>query len=179
LIELLVVIAILAVLSTIGFAVFQGVQPGARDAKRKADIDAIAKAMEVHFGECAVGKYCNLKDTHFSGGVVPIDPLYISSSVNKKCGQSNNHVCDYCISGTNVMPASDPNFAHDGCGDNTPNRNQSYLTDQSYWVWPAYNGNPGTTTGAGGVIYQTSFVVCANLEAVSNGKWYYCISNQQ
>ncbi len=48
LIELLVVIAIIAVLSTIGFAVFSGVQKGARDAKRRSDIDAIAKALEIY-----------------------------------------------------------------------------------------------------------------------------------
>jgi len=45
LIELLVVIAIIAILSTIGFAVFSGVQKGARDAKRKLDLDALSKAV--------------------------------------------------------------------------------------------------------------------------------------
>ncbi|MBU1000240.1 prepilin-type N-terminal cleavage/methylation domain-containing protein, partial [Patescibacteria group bacterium] len=43
LVELLVVISIIAILSVIGIVVFTGVQKGARDAKRKADINAIAK----------------------------------------------------------------------------------------------------------------------------------------
>ena len=53
LVELLVVISIIAVLSVIGVTVFSGVQKSARDAKRRGDIDAISKALEVHYGKCA------------------------------------------------------------------------------------------------------------------------------
>lgn len=48
LIELLVVISIIAILSVIGITVFSNVQKGARDAKRRGDIDAIAKALEIY-----------------------------------------------------------------------------------------------------------------------------------
>ncbi len=45
LVELLVVISIIAILSVIGITIFSGVQKNARDAQRKGDINAIAKAM--------------------------------------------------------------------------------------------------------------------------------------
>lgn len=45
LIELLVVIVILAILSTIGYVTFAGVQKNARDTKRRQDVDALAKAI--------------------------------------------------------------------------------------------------------------------------------------
>lgn len=48
LVELLVVISIIAILSVIGITVFTGVQKGARDAKRRGDLDAIAKALEIY-----------------------------------------------------------------------------------------------------------------------------------
>ncbi|MBI4038183.1 prepilin-type N-terminal cleavage/methylation domain-containing protein [Candidatus Daviesbacteria bacterium] len=60
LIELLVVVSIIAILSVIGITVFSGVQKNARDAKRRGDIDAISKAMEVHYGKFDVGKYPGL-----------------------------------------------------------------------------------------------------------------------
>lgn len=47
LVELLVVISIIAVLAVIGMVVFSGVQKGARDAKRRGDINAISKALEI------------------------------------------------------------------------------------------------------------------------------------
>lgn len=46
LVELLVVISIIAILSVIGMTVFSGVQKGARDAKRRGDLDAIRLALE-------------------------------------------------------------------------------------------------------------------------------------
>lgn len=49
LIELLVVISIIAVLAVIGMAVFTGVQKGARDAKRRGDIQAISRALEIYY----------------------------------------------------------------------------------------------------------------------------------
>ena len=47
-VELLVVVAIIAVLSVIGITIFTGVQKGARDSTRRADVNAIAKAMEAN-----------------------------------------------------------------------------------------------------------------------------------
>ena len=81
LVELLVVISIIAVLSVIGIAVYTTIQPDARNAKRRADIDAIAKALEVN--KTATG-YVVLADDRFASGSIPTaDPqgyLYCANS---------------------------------------------------------------------------------------------------
>lgn len=74
LIELMVAIAIVAVLATIGFAIFQGAQAQARDARRKGDIDAIATVLENKFN-ATTGTYTAAIDSDFSGGVTPVDPI--------------------------------------------------------------------------------------------------------
>ncbi len=90
LIELLVVIAIIAILSVIGFTVFTNVQKSARDAKRRSDIDAISKALEIYKSQNGVyppgAGWCstmwndvypqvrNALAPFFSGGQTPGDP---------------------------------------------------------------------------------------------------------
>lgn len=49
LVELLVVISIIAILSITGLTLFSGVQKNARDAKRRGDGNAIAKALEAYY----------------------------------------------------------------------------------------------------------------------------------
>ena len=77
LVELLVVISIIAILSVIGITVFTNVQKNARDAKRRGDIDAISKALEVHYqdGQCPPNNYCPPYPSYFSGNTTPKDPL--------------------------------------------------------------------------------------------------------
>jgi len=48
LIELLVTISIIAVLSSIGLIVYQGVQSKARDSIRKSDLQKLAIALEIY-----------------------------------------------------------------------------------------------------------------------------------
>ncbi len=94
LVELLVVITILAILATIAFTIFSGTQKSARDARRRADIDAIATAMETHYGQN--GQYsglCQITSTPtydcnqwFTGGL-PQDP-------------QNNDTFKYCTKAT-------------------------------------------------------------------------------
>lgn len=74
LVELLVVISIIAVLSVIGFTIFTGVQKNARDSRRKADIDSIAKALEANYTSGSATPYPVLAGTMFAGGLVPDDP---------------------------------------------------------------------------------------------------------
>ncbi|MDD2823309.1 MAG: type II secretion system protein [Candidatus Daviesbacteria bacterium] len=74
LIELLVVIAILAILATIGMAVFSSVQSKGRDAKRRSDVHEVTKALDVAKGaDNAV--FPALVDTLFTPGKVPTDPV--------------------------------------------------------------------------------------------------------
>ena len=72
LIELLVVISIIAILSTIGATIFTGTQAKARDAKRRVDIDAIVKALEVKKGTNYT--YQSISGSDFSGGSIPKEP---------------------------------------------------------------------------------------------------------
>lgn len=103
LVELLIVITIIAVLSVIGITVYSGVQKNARDARRREDIDAISKALEVHFNTTAsqycagnAATYCAPQDTvgWFSSGSKPIDPStggqYTGLPVN---GATTYHIC--------------------------------------------------------------------------------------
>lgn len=87
LIELLVVITIIAILSIIGITIFTSVQKGARDARRKADIENISRALEVNYTGLA---YPPLSDSWFSGGAVPKDPL---SGSETGC---QGNACKYC-----------------------------------------------------------------------------------
>ncbi len=74
LIELLVVVSIIAVLSVIGITIFTGVQKNVREARRKADIDAISKALEAGYTSGSTIPYPALTDSMFSGGIIPKDP---------------------------------------------------------------------------------------------------------
>ncbi len=72
LVELLVVVSIIAILSTIGLVVFTDSQKNARDARRKADIDAVAKAIEAKRTP-ASATYNSISGTDFSSGAFPTD----------------------------------------------------------------------------------------------------------
>ncbi len=74
LVELLVVISIIAILAVVGLTIFTSTQKNARDARRRADVDAIANALEV-------GKAINTStyatpalSSSFAGSVFPTDP---------------------------------------------------------------------------------------------------------
>lgn len=65
LIELMVVIAVMSILALIGFGIYSGIQTSARDATRKADIDAIASAYEDGYNPTA-GTYNYLTASQFT-----------------------------------------------------------------------------------------------------------------
>lgn len=79
LIELMIVIAIIAVLSVIAVAVFGNAQKGARDSRRKGDIQALANAYEQTF--VSGTGYRTLVSTDFGGGTVPVDPANTGTNV--------------------------------------------------------------------------------------------------
>lgn len=74
LVELLVVIAILAILGVFGIMVFTGAQAKSRDAKRKADIQQMSKAMESHF-TTGSGYLTELENDWFADHVIPVNPV--------------------------------------------------------------------------------------------------------
>ncbi|MDO8429117.1 MAG: prepilin-type N-terminal cleavage/methylation domain-containing protein [Candidatus Daviesbacteria bacterium] len=83
LVELLVVITIIAILGTIGISVYSGAQDSAKDGKRRAEIQSIAKSIEAA-KNYETGKYFYDKTTFTSDfpKALPDDP---------------NLVWDYCI----------------------------------------------------------------------------------
>lgn len=94
LIELLVVITIIAVLSLIGLTAYSSVQQKARDAKRKADVDAVAGAYEANY---ALGLYSGPKDEWFGSGGIPQDPI-------------NNDTYYYSWNGVKTVPAASTTY---------------------------------------------------------------------
>lgn len=75
LIELMVVVAIIGVLMSAGILAFTNAQQNARDSKRRADIDAIGKAMEQYYqNNTAYPANTTLLGTYFPNGAVPVDP---------------------------------------------------------------------------------------------------------
>ncbi len=73
LVELLVVIVILSILGVVGVTLFSSTQQRARDAKRKADIQAMAKAMEANYSP-GVGYPTTIVGTWFADGATPTNP---------------------------------------------------------------------------------------------------------
>ena len=80
-IELLVVISIIAVLTTIAISTFAGVQAKGRDARRRAEIDEIRKAMELYYVGGTSTPYLAPTGNMFSDGIIPKDPKNISPHV--------------------------------------------------------------------------------------------------
>lgn len=75
LIELMVAIAIVAILATVGLTVFSNTQKSARDAKRRTDIDSIAKALENNRSNTKnYTTYTWITGAGFAGSTVPADP---------------------------------------------------------------------------------------------------------
>ncbi|MFA5932500.1 MAG: LamG-like jellyroll fold domain-containing protein [Microgenomates group bacterium] len=72
LVEFLVVVAIIAILAVVGVTVFRNVTTSARDAQRKADLNAISKAYEVKYS--SAGSYSALATTDFAAGKIPKTP---------------------------------------------------------------------------------------------------------
>lgn len=91
LIELLIVITIIAVLMVIAIVIFGNVQPGARDARRRSDLDAIGKALEAAKGNLET--YPAMATSMFASGVVPTDPTRVycawSTTANPPVIQAN------------------------------------------------------------------------------------------
>lgn len=102
LVELMVTVAIIAILSMVAIAVFTNLQKNARDTRRKQDIDAIASALEAHFGDSNCGanfsQYCAPQTSWFANNQIPPDPRNNQSD----CGDSSSvdiyqKRCWYCI----------------------------------------------------------------------------------
>src|SRR6185369_16260187 len=76
LIELMVVVAIIGILMAAGIVAFTNAQQNARDSRRRADIDAISKALEQYYqnNSYAYPATASSLTTYFPAGSNPLDP---------------------------------------------------------------------------------------------------------
>lgn len=76
LIELMVVVAIIAILTAAGILAFTNAQRNARDSRRRADIDAVSKAMEQFYANnsSAYPATASAINSYFPAGAAPLDP---------------------------------------------------------------------------------------------------------
>lgn len=149
LVELLVVISIISILSMIGATLFTGVQKNARDARRRVDIDAIAKALEMNK---TADSYVRIDATWFASGAIPFDPKAtgVGSPVPPAGGCGNSAGTDGWINGCwycKKSPADEHNYCETNDG----------------WI----TADPSLFT---------NWTICANLE---NPPGFYCRSNSQ
>ncbi|MBI2337848.1 type II secretion system protein [Candidatus Daviesbacteria bacterium] len=151
LIELLVVISILAILSVVGMAVFAGVSKNARDAKRKADVDAMAKALEV---KKTINGYTALTANDFSSGSLPRDP---DSNYCDPSGYNIYGTVIYDNGGCAKWIAGSGTFGYVVCGLDTFN----------------YPGGTPTDQGCSPMLSsaRANFYICTRMEGDSGGNY--------
>lgn len=105
LVELLVVVGIIAILALVGITVYSNTLKSSRDTKRRADIQAIAKALEAHY-DTLNARYPALDNSWFQNpdgsGTKPSDPL---SGDATGC---NGNPCIYCFKASGACIATDP-----------------------------------------------------------------------
>lgn len=150
LIELMITVSIISILAVVGVAIYSGAQKNARDAKRRGDIDAIAKALEQT--KLSNNNYIALTGSSFQSGVVPTSVFP---------GQP------YCIGGsdTTTSPAvpsawgSPGGAAGNSCAPNPP--------------YTQVNAD-GSNMLSGGL--NVSWRICSVLESPANT--VYCRANQ-
>lgn len=160
LVELLVVVAIIAILSVIGLTIFTSAQANARDARRKADVDAIAKALEAARAPGSVKYETGPRNNQFSGGAVPSD--------------SNRYYCIATSTGsvpvTWVVPGTAWTTACPTVTDGVTPYGSSAAANATY-------NQVTDTTSSGWLTNVTGWNVCASLESSSNP--VYCKPSSQ
>lgn len=129
LVELLVVISIIAILSVIGITIFSSAQKAARDAKRRADLKAIANALEQF--KTATGNYPQVANT---GG-----PWFCENS------ETNGNFSE----NTQIIAALSPYFTGGIPKDPLNNSTYEYKLDMIkdknlYWLYGTLENPPQT-----------------------------------
>lgn len=163
LVELMVVISIIAILSVVGVTVFTGIQKNARDSRRKSDIDAIAKTLELLYSDTKGSYYIsdtiensrNKLKSSFASGQFPKDPLDGTYNCRKESSDKDINNCRYYMT-------TDPNLL-------TPHaysaKDTFIIPDLSNWGLTSFN----------------QWIFCANLEnsKADGNKDIYCKRNTQ
>jgi len=160
LIELLVVMSIIALLLTIGLSFYGNAQRATRDAKRRGDLDAIRKSLEVYRAE------------HGSYRIASTFPCTSTTATDWYFGDSL-----WGVSGTTT-----------GCASSLKNGLASYFVNSSIPMDPQCPGGTCSGTAKNYVITEStsdSFIIMANLEnapttvcAGAYAGYNYCVYSQ-
>ncbi len=156
LIELLVTIAIISIISVVAVALFGNIQANARDAKRRAEVTALSRALEINKNS-TTGYYTTLAKTQMAGGVWPGQTAGSGTAALDPQGYP------YCIVTSTTGTASGPTLV------------------AGWATTPAC-----ATTGGGSMINDsltafsniTTFAVCARLEGGGTPS-VFCKGNSQ
>lgn len=151
LIELMVVISIIAILAVIGAVVYSNVQSRGRDAKRQADVSAIADALESK-KDPTIATYASVAAADFSNGV-PTD------------GTSNRVYC-FAQSTTKTPPGTPTAWTA------PTSAAPCAITSTPTATWADFG--TGTVTGT-----TQSWKICALLENSVGGSTYFCKTSSQ
>lgn len=120
LIELLVTISILAVLSTIGMLMYQGVLSKTRDATRKSDLNKLASALEIYYQRQRNNKFPDTPTNNsipndlaadLSDNTIPSDPQSTNSQYYYTSNGQSFTLCAKLENpeASNPAPSSCPN----------------------------------------------------------------------
>ncbi len=159
LIELMVVIAIIGILAVVGLGVFNGAQGSARDARRQAEIDSLAKNIE-STRDPQTGSYqytSTFMAKDYPNGLVDPGSLVYCQSADQTVTPTNPAVwtSTSCPAGWAAIGAA---------GGSTPNSTVSSVSG---------NTNDLTDGSLAGVVIK-SWKVCATLERSNK---VFCKSN--
>lgn len=156
LVELLVVISILAILAIISIVAFTNIQKGARDAKRRGDIQAISTALELY--KSVNGSYPKLcSPSPCTGGAISIEANWDCSDGRTECLKK------YLVTDNNLMQElpKDPKNS----GTWATGKFYKYHSDGSFYQVAASLENvPGT----GNFTYNCATSACSNAPGCIN-----------
>ena|SRR3990167_969368 len=140
LIELLVVISIIGILASFVIASFNSAQQKGRDSKRKSDLDAIQKALELTKGDSTGGAYypgcsgtspCYVPTSSLVPALassyiraVPSDPSY---------GSTGSSVYQYYPIPTAVASGTATGYALSACLENNNEAVAGFVTSSANW----------------------------------------------
>jgi prepilin-type N-terminal cleavage/methylation domain-containing protein len=91
--ELLIVISIIGLLVAAASVAYSGVQKRGRDARRKEDIQAVQKALEMYYAKnVGYPDGCTVGDEFLPGGL-PVDPKSDTYNYNYDCDADTYCIC--------------------------------------------------------------------------------------
>jgi prepilin-type N-terminal cleavage/methylation domain-containing protein len=163
LIELLIAITIVAILSVIGFTIFQNIQRGARDSVRRIEVDSLAKNIESSY-DAATRRY-TYSQAQYDGdfpGIKPRDPL-----------NNGTDLREYCVAIGNTVPA-DPAAGAWAANALCPAAPWTNFSTKA--TSPVTADNLVVTAGNSPVASTVAWKICTKLEANTG---FYCKQSLQ